>query len=189
MGYYLYKKQQTQNGWKYEYSNQDISLAGLYDKHCISSLLLNKIKRGMDRDHSNQPFGWNISINEELNEMGKGDHAIIIDLKPSSKELKSFYELIDVCGYSADGWTPVMLHLQGLYTDEKCPDENSFEKEEADIAKNIFTFLYLRGSVIKGEREGDWRWPGPSSTNSALLFQDAFEHFLKCRQEILARSS
>ena len=45
--------------------------------------------------------------------------TLVIDLKPKQhKTSVSLYEVLDVWGYSCNGWTPILLHLAGLFVDE-----------------------------------------------------------------------
>jgi hypothetical protein len=43
----------------------------------------------------------------------------------------------------------------------------------------VYTFLYLRGTIKKGGLVGKWNFPGPSPTNSVLLWPDTLDFFME----------
>ena len=136
----------------------------------------------------NEPLPWHVdgaSIARELEadpDLPKGN-TLVIDLKPRDSERLSLYEILNIWGYSANGWTPVMLHLRGLFVDASLKT-SSVRRERFAIADRsnpepIFTFHHIRkeGTVRRGRLVGPWVGPRASSTNSALLWPDAFRYF------------
>ena len=73
-----------------------------------------------------------------------------------------------------------MLRLRGLSVDGKPPigDPDDFEIRLAEGHENIFTFVHYAGSVKGGRLDGTWNPPGPGSTNSVLLWPDAFKYLV-----------
>jgi hypothetical protein len=119
-------------------------------------------------------------MDEAFQEAGYADHTLIIDLKPKNRETNlSLYEVAEVWGHSSNGWTPIMLRLRGLFIDE---DPTAFNREdftrcEADIDDPIFSMMYLQGTIREGSLLDKWTPPGPSPTNSVLLWPETLQYF------------
>ena len=56
-------------------------------------------------------------------------------------------------------------------------DDKDFVRGVSDVDKPIFSMMYLRGTVNEGKLKGRWTPPGPSPTNSVLLWLEAFTYF------------
>jgi hypothetical protein len=93
----------------------------------------------------------------------------------------------DVWGYSAEGWTPILFHLRGLVVDEDLRrfDQIDFVRVPSEIDDPIFSMMYLRGTVKNGRLEGRWTPPGPSPTNSVLLWREAFKYFWQQARKLI----
>ena len=175
--YALYEKVADGESYSYRFGEQ-VSLFG-----CNSGYIPWLLAKTIDKAAS-EPLAWHLIVDDALGVVGKKDHALIINLKPNSKEPNlSLYEVMEVFGYSASGWTPVMLYLRGLFVDEKPAkfDANAFVRSPADAEDPIFSMTYLNGTVRNGAIQGRWTAPGPSSTNSVLLWPDAFKYFAEQR--------
>jgi len=124
-----------------------------------------------------------LQIQQALAEDGYPDSAVVIDLKPKQqKKNVSLYELLDVWGISDQGWTPILLHLRGLFVDAKPEgiDRNDFSLDYREAEGPIYEFLHLDGSVHDGQLIGRWTAPPASPTNAALLWPDTIRHFVSC---------
>jgi hypothetical protein len=135
-----------------------------------------------------EPYRWHVNIEERLSAMEQEDQTLVIDLKPKSKQTNlSLYEVVDVWGYSDGGWTPILLHLMGLFIDEdpKSFDRNDFGRSPAEVDSPIFSMMYLSGTVKDGALAGRWAPPGPSPTNSVLLWPEAFAYFWEHAKKII----
>jgi hypothetical protein len=77
-----------------------------------------------------------------------------------------------------------MLHLRGLLVDENPTDfdELNFERDESDVIDPIFSMMYLNGTILQNRLSGRWTPPGPSSTNSVLLWPETLRYF--CREAL-----
>lgn len=138
-----------------------------------------------------EPYPWHLSVSDSLN--GATEYGIdytgstlVIDLKPKqSKTNLSLYEVLDVWGYSSSGWTPILLHLSGLFVDAdpRTIDRNNFEVADVDRVEPIYEFMYLDGSVRGGKLVGRWNAPPASPTNAALLWPEALAYFFRSIQE------
>jgi hypothetical protein len=127
---------------------------------------------------------WQINLENDLPVIGLESRVIVVDLKPYATGNLSLYELVNVFGYSFSGWTPMMLHLKTIFVDEEghSDQKKAFEISE-DRQENVFTFAHVMDGWIKnGELIGIWTPPRPSSTNSALLWDDVFEYFIQCKR-------
>jgi hypothetical protein len=134
---------------------------------------------------ANEPYPWHIPIEEALAEKGQ---AFVIDLKPHSKHVgssRSLYQLRDVWGYSCNGWTPGMLRLRGVVVDGEPQVENSesFQVELSEDHDSIYTFIHFDGTIRDGRIKGKWTPPGPSSTNSTLLWPAVLDYFFRQIEE------
>jgi hypothetical protein len=72
-----------------------------------------------------------------------------------------------------------MLHLKGLFIDE---DPNAFDRHEftrcvTDVDDPIFSMMYLKGTIRDGKLVDKWTTPGPSSTNSVLVWLETLKYF------------
>ena len=126
--------------------------------------------------------------NGDLSAMKHDNQTLIIDLKPrNARRNLSLYEVSDVWGVSYSSWTPIMLHLRGLFIDKDpdCFDTKDFVRRPEEIDEPIFSMMYLQGGVRNGHLEGRWIPPGPSSTNGVLLWPEDFEYFLQQRENLL----
>ena len=102
-----------------------------------------------------EPYKWHLPIRESLNEAkwndtDYADSALIIDLTPKRNTL-SLFEVLDVWGYSDSYWTPILLHLSGLFVDVN-PDEvdrNDFVIRDNEREEPIYTFMHLGGWVCR----------------------------------------
>jgi hypothetical protein len=110
----------------------------------------------------------------------------VIDLKPKQqKNNLSLYELLDVWGYSLNGWTPILLHVRGLFVDAdpNSFNRNDFSSSESVVGTPIYEVLYLDGSVENGKLIGRWNAPPASPTNAALLWPETLKYFVQSIRE------
>lgn len=133
----------------------------------------------------NEPYRWHVDVLPELN--AQPDYhggTLIIDLKPKQNNV-SLYEVLDVWGWSQDDWTPILLRLNGLFTDDRPETINreDFVRADADISGPIYEFLYLIGSVKNGKLHGPWTPPNASPTNGVLLWPERLNYFFQCIRE------
>jgi hypothetical protein len=175
--YALYKVTDKLQSVKYSLVENNISLFG-----CNNGYIPWLLKRTLTKKDT-EPLKWNINIREALDKADYHNQTIFINLKPNSSIPNlSLYELQQVWGYSTANWTPMMFYLKGIFVDEKPNKINidSFERKIADIDDNgfIISFVYVNGTVKDGDIEGKWTAPRPSSTNSVLLWSEAFDYFV-----------
>jgi len=160
---------------------EEISLFG-----CNVGLIPNLLRKKTNLNQ-NEPYLWHLNIEHELNlSRDYANSTFIIDLKP--KQIKtnlSLYEILDVWGYSDSTWTPILLHLNGLFVDANpnTVNRNNFTISTKNIEKPIYEVLYIDGSVSKGQLVGKWTAPPSSPTNAALLWPETLKYFFKCIQE------
>ena len=161
---------------QYQYQEQ-VSLFGC-NNGFIPWLLGNKVTPGQG-----EPFLWHVNVVEELCiSSDYPDSTLIIDLKPKQNKTNlSLYEVMDVWGYSAGNWSPIMLRLNGLYVDQDPTliNRNDFTLNDNDVDGPIYEFLYLDGSIENGKLIGSWAPPPASPTNAALLWPDALNYFIQ----------
>lgn len=131
-----------------------------------------------------EPYEWHIDVVSELGANAEySNSTLLIDLKPKQNKTNlSLYEVMDVWGYSASGWSPILLRLNGLFVDKdpSVVDRKSFLRKDDEIDGPIYEFLYLDGSVTGGQIVGSWVPPPASPTNAALLWPDTLNYFFKC---------
>jgi hypothetical protein len=128
-----------------------------------------------------EPYPWYLPVETMLDPK---QQTLIIDLKPNNKDPKaalSLYELRDVWGFSAYGWTPSMVRIRGISVDGDPPidDPADFSVELFSNNDSIYTFLHFEGTVRGGALVGPWTAPRRSSTNSALLWPYAVSYFFQ----------
>ena len=177
--YYLYNFQKQETTKKFQ-KDKETHLFG-----CNKGLIAHILKEKRPCSSSDE-CKWQITLEDDLPAIGLESKAIVIDLKPYATGNLSLYELVNVFGYSSSGWTPMMLHLKTIFVDEEghSDQKESFEITE-DMQENVFTFAHVMDGWIKnGELIGKWTPPRPSSTNSALLWDDVFEYFIQCKRMI-----
>ena len=128
-----------------------------------------------------EPYRWHLPIQDCLNGAERNDtdltgSTLIIDLKPKqNKPNLDFYEVLDVWGYSDDGWSPILLHLSALPVAKV--DRNEFIINDDERDEPIYEFMYLSGSVTDGRLVGRWNAPPVSPTNAALLWPEVLAYF------------
>ena len=135
--------------------------------------------------NQNEPYRWHVDVLPELN--AQPDYCggtLIIDLKPKQTNV-SLYEVLDVWGWSQNDWTPILLRLNGLFTDDRPETINreDFVRADADISGPIYEFLYLNGSVKDGKLHGPWTPPNAGPVNGALLWPETLNYFFQCIRE------
>jgi len=135
----------------------------------------------------NEPYLWHLDIEKALAKTNEyAGSTVVIDLKPKQHKTNlSLYQLMDVWGYSDDGWTPILLHLAGLFVDANpsAVDQNDFAINESKIDGRIYEVLYLAGSVKNGKIFDTWNAPPASPTNAALLWPKTLNYFVQCIRE------
>lgn len=135
-----------------------------------------------------EPYRWHLSVQDTMDGVTENDtdytgSTLIIDLKPKQNKTNlSLYEVLDVWGYSASGWTPILLHMSGLFVDADpdAIDRNEFEFADENRDEPIYEFMYLDGSVQNGRLIGRWNAPPASPTNAALLWPESLAYFFQC---------
>jgi len=138
--------------------------------------------------NQNEPYPWHISLESALaptrKEFPNAD-AIVIDIKPKSSSELLFCELLDVWGYSADGWTPLLLRMKAHWPHGDPERDHRINFLAVDTAEEVYEFMYAAGTVKSGQLHGKWNPPGPSPTNAVLLWPDALAYFMKCAKSKL----
>lgn len=178
----LYSKRAVEAGNQYLFS-KSISLFG-----CNVGFIPAMLKLSLSSDAS-EPYAWRIDVGGAMGEMGHADQTILIDLMPRASTV-SLYELVDVWGFSKNGWTPLMFHLRSFFVEEDPSPhtKQDFIRLDHEIGDPIFSMTYMPGSSIsKGKLMGKWLPPGPSSTNSVLLWPEAFKYFVDQAAQLMAR--
>lgn len=173
MPYFLYSIKRESDQITYEFI-KECSLFG-----CKKGFIPYLLKRQLPASQG-EPYKWHLPVRASLNEAGYTDSALIIDLTPKRKPL-SLYEVLDVWGHSGSGWTPALVHLSGLFVDEPPDgiDRNNFVIRDNERKEPVYTFWYFDGSVADGQIVGKWSPPGPSPTNSAVLWPDVLAYFFE----------
>jgi len=151
--YALYKKTRLKGHCRYEFKER-ASLFGCNQGY-IPWLLAKQMSPSQK-----EPYGWHLRLEEALAKADCPDSTLIIDLKPKQQKTNlSLYEVLDVWGWSASGWTPILLHLCGLLVDAdpKGVDRNDFrirndERDEPIYAASGLSvgnpnMLWLPGKV------------------------------------------
>ena len=145
-----------------------------------NSGIIARFLRGAVTPSTEEPWKWHVPMAEALRALEGDANAFVIDLKPSDQHFVSLYEVRNIWGFSADGWTPIMLELETLLVDQ---DARAFNKSLFRLARigreQVFTFLYLSGSVTNGYLTGTWNFPRPSATNSVLLWPQTLAYFME----------
>jgi hypothetical protein len=177
--YYRYTKERVGAGTtRYKLQEERIHLFGCNDGF-IPWLLTLKLG-----PKDKEPYKWHVDVVSELASHPKYlDSTLLIDLKPKKEGTNiSLYEVLDVWGYSSNGWSPIMLRLNGLFVDEKRSRINreSFVRADDQVSGPIYEFLYVAGTVFGGKLEGKWIPPPASPTNAALLWPEVINYFFQC---------
>jgi hypothetical protein len=188
--YFIYKKKKT--GSVTEFTKVDksskVCLFG-----CNEGWIPWILKQSLAGSQANsEPLYWHLSETEIIRELEKdkdkpSGNALIIDLKPKIQDRLSLYEVVEAWGHSANGWSPVMLRLKALFVDADPAKFNRarFTRSNTETIGPFFSLYYLRGTVVGGELQGTWNLPGPSSTNSVVLWPDTMKYFSEVAQQIL----
>jgi len=174
--YSLYSKHVIRNRVSFKFLEQ-ISLYG------CNVGLIPKLLSGIMPRKAKEPLKWHLPVQATLPKIGINNSIIIIDIKPADKSKDILLtELLDVWGYSNGGWTPILMRQKVLLTGENKTRnrKRKFSIPTSEYCDVVHSLLYLSGSVDGGKLIGRWTSPGPSSTNSVLLWPDALEYFMDC---------
>lgn len=181
--YALYKTSTASRGTRYEFQ-EEASLFG-----CNSGWIPYFLQKQL-KPTDVEPFKWSIDLKTAFETEKRPNHSLVINLKPKNKEANlSLYELVRVWGYSASGWSPIMIHVRGLFIDDDpaSVNEQDFVKNEEDIENPVFSMMYLSGTVNGGKIVGRWTPPGPSPTNSVLLWPETLEYFSSEAKKVIEK--
>jgi len=174
MAHILYKVQKTDQGAQYT-KRDNVALAGNRN-----GVIVKYLRAKMNG--ASEPVKWSMNIAEALRILGLDGDALVIDLKPYNREgVVSLFEILNIWGYSAFGWTPIMLQLQELAVDED-PAVISKENFVAPMDRGnrfVYTFLFLSGTIKQGQIEGTWNFTRPSPANSVLLWPEAMDYLME----------
>jgi len=129
---------------------------------------------------SDKNVGWTITDRDMLTagDYDPANHALVIDTEPNSRVNVGLFEIKSIAGYSYEGWTPLMLTFQMLFSDRlgnirKIRQiKRQFHDGESD-RRIVREFLYVGG----GYSQGKWNWGGNSRTTAALLWTEAWDYF------------
>lgn len=180
--YALYTKRRQVRGFHYTFRERT-HLFG-----CNHGMIPHLLELSL-KSEDTEPLRWHVNVEEMLAKAGKTNCSLIIDLKPNQRETNlSLYEVANVWGFSAKAWTPLMLHLRGLFIDDSPTTYNreDFMRLDEDTTEPIFSVMYVHGSIERGELAGKWLPPARSSTNSVLLWPDSMKYFAKEANRVMA---
>jgi len=171
--YAIYGTKQTESHGEYRFKRETCFFGN-------RSGLIPKLLRQQLPPDQMEPHSWHLPVARIL---GEGAETFIINLKPNNKDAaasRSLYELLDVWGFPASGWTPAMLRLRGLVVDgePRVDDPNGFDLDFIPENRTIYSFLYFVGGVRDGDITGKWTAPRASPTNSALLWPEVLRYFV-----------
>lgn len=172
--YYLYQEDVDDNKTVFKRLGR-VSLAG-----CTNGLIAMYLKKTIDST-ATEPYCWHITRDKLFEILSLRGNALVIDVKPNSKEELSLFKIKNIWGYSSSGWTPILLELKRIVHDESPDryDRKNVELEDYKEGDSVFTLLYLKGTIRNGKLECKWVFPGPSPTNSVLLWTDARNYFIR----------
>lgn len=126
-----------------------------------------------------EPGGWHMTERDLLNRVGTDpdSQAVVVDLKPSAKDIADLYRMRGIIGYSHADWTPICFLLEHL-ANEPTPDPESFKREfkceRGFQGKRAVSFVYLRRGTQGGRA---WNWGHVGRVNGPILFPEAWHHF------------
>lgn len=126
-----------------------------------------------------QPYKWRFKVADALRVLEPDADAFVIDLKPNEDGNASRYEVLEIAGYSGNGWTPAMLKMRALLIDENTAEYplDAFVLNQCNGMDEVLMFCHFSGTIKNGSLTEKWLPPGQSSTNSTLLFPDALNYF------------
>ncbi len=187
MAYLLYNRTHEDGNWRFTSKRQGF----LYG--CRVGIVANAL-REQGLAGKQEPWEWHIQASEAVQQLNAPGDVFVIDLKPNQRiknKKFSFYELLDVWGYSANGWTSALLRLRGLLVDDYAPtrDCNDFTINPEKVEEPIFTFVYFSGSIENEKIKGKWLPTGPASSNAVLLWPEVAEYFADTIKAQLPSSS
>ena len=169
--YFLYQKETIGDTTAFQRSQQ-VSLAG-----SRSGIIVQYLREILNRSDT-EPLEWHIPVDDIFRKLNLKGNSLVIDAKPNSKKELSLFDVINIWGYSSHNWTPILLELKQILEDDiNKYDRTNFTLENYNDDQSVFTFLYLHGSVKNGRITDTWVFPGPSPTNSVLLWPKALEFF------------
>ncbi len=151
---------------------EEVGFAGGKDGY-LQKMLQNSMAK-----HQNEPYYWHLDVPNCLAKIGNVDESLVAFLDSNNGTSHSLYEIINIWGRSAHGWTQILLHFCRLFTNENLEDESrekDFNLFPAEMDNPIFAISHFTDSTIEnGEFIGKWSLPPTSLT---LLWPETAEYF------------
>jgi hypothetical protein len=181
--YGLYTRERTADDASFRL-NKEVSLLG--SKNGIVCKMLTAHLPAAVTVSDPEWTAWHLRIQESLSRAGEPSNTLVIDGKPAG-DYVSLYEVTDVWGVSGYNWTPMLLRMRDLVTDDKRSDWKGSRQEFAitgyDGRPVVYTLNYAGGSIDNGRLTGKWSPPKPSPTNHVFLWPYTLKYFLRCMRE------
>lgn len=199
MGIFLYKKVQACKDREVVERYRKIAFGGnkngvIYKYLTVRNVLneKNRIEPAYHNDLGAEPYiQWDASATEVIEAAGYSNSEqfrLIIDLKPSVRNNVSLYEILHIWGITYKKWTPLLLKLRAIFTDEEV-EENSIDKckskfilgtnENTDAP--VFDFIYLQG----GYETGSWNPARLGFYSGVLWWPEAASFFGEKMRKVL----
>lgn len=129
---------------------------------------------------------WHVTCDEIRKALGAAAEdrlegsALIIEIRPN-KATVLLCEIMELWGYSSDGWTSMMLRLKRLASvNPEATDAHCFSvsQHHHDASQSILMITCTPdGSIQEGKVIGKWPQPAAGLMNSALLCPAGFGYF------------
>lgn len=132
-------------------------------------------------------LGWTVSESDLLQASGfdPDAHALVIDTTPDRDFQIDMFQVVSIAGYSYESWTPIMISMEVLFNDpikgKELIQETKSRFDDSRCSRDLVrTILYLGG----GYAHGSWNWGGNSRTTAAVLWPDAWNHFMAVARNV-----
>ena len=140
-------------------------------------------------DGQQQPWCWHVDVSDVMQHQHSTGDVFIMDLSPGQEQnnnIFSFYELLDVWGYSYNDWTPALLRLRCLLDNKRDErlNRNDFTINR-EVEGPIFSFTSFSGGIYNGQLSGTWRAHNPAPGNSVLLWSENLGYFIRIIQQFM----
>lgn len=183
MVYYIYERTRVGSEYRFKYKKESHLLGRNVG-------LMGRFLQAHTPECKGELGAWNIDTRQAVRGLEGANMCFIIDLKPRDRKDFLLYELVKVWGYSEKQWTPLMLKIHPVLDQSRTGingDDFKLSTEKYEALPDVYTFLYVRGTIQEGELLGPWTPPGPASTNGPVLHPAALDYFMReigyCRKK------
>ena len=155
MAYYIYSRSTQGSTTTYTF----VRGAKLYGRSASEIL---RLLKPLIPASQGEPFPWCLLVRDAFATDCHPDWSFIIDLRPNARPpVFYFFELLQVCGHSDEGWTPALLRLRQVLDESavgRTRPPQQFQLDDNAYLDPIYTVIHFGKEGSK--RGANWSVEG-----------------------------